>query len=82
MVLPDMSLFPFHVGLGQNKDIRDLKHSKAQLKAPQNIACAEGVFPAASSLPSTDVILSHLKYTLGQFPLEETEENMDVWTWG
>lgn len=66
MLLPDTSLFPFHVGLGQNKDIRDLKPSKAQLKVPQNIACAEGMFPTASSLLSTDFILSYLEYTLGR----------------
>lgn len=57
MVLPDTSLFPFHVGLGQNKDKRDLKPSKTQLKVPQNIACAEGTFPTASSLLSTNIIL-------------------------
>lgn len=83
MVLPDRRLFPFRVGLGQAKHgIRDLKASEARVKAPQTFACTEGTFPTASPLLSTNVLLSHLKYTVGQFPQEETEENMDVWTWG
>lgn len=78
MVLPDRRLFPLPVDLGQNMGIRDLKATEAQLKAPQNFSYTEGTFPTASSLLSTNVLLSHLNYTLGQLPQEETYGCVDL----